>query len=64
MLKPLHFNCKGDNFKLKQIHLSLVVSVGTNLRILGKLISEACLGGVPNNPYPIINDPKYPIFLN
>ena len=27
------FNCKGDNFKLKQILPSFVVSVGTNLRI-------------------------------
>ena len=34
------FNCKGDNFKLKQIHPSFVVSVGWFLRILSKFISE------------------------
>ena len=37
---PYIFNCKGDNFKLKQNHSSFVVSVGVNLRILSKFISE------------------------
>ena len=40
MLKiPMFFYCKGDNFKLKQIHPSFVVSVGTNSRNLIKFIS-------------------------
>ena len=39
MLKSLYIYCKGDNFKLKQIHSSFVVSVGTNLRILSKFIN-------------------------
>ena len=37
---PDIFNCKGDNFKLKQNHPSFVVSVGINLRILSKFIRE------------------------
>ena len=38
MLKMPFFNCKEDNFKLKQIHPSFVVSVGTNLRIYASLL--------------------------